>query len=164
MRRLAPPLSTALPVALAAAVPFGAGPALAAESPPPEPLAETGTGFTAVRLTGLGLLHRQFLENGLGWGVSGIAVYTSDWFVNAGAQGYYTLHRARNQRLYLLAGASYIQYLPSPYGIGLGLGWTLGESKGVAFSLELPTVLQFGGTSEVYGIIPVPNVAMVFNY
>ncbi len=146
------------------AVTAWATPASALGPETPGSVAETGTGFTAGRIGGVGILHRQFLANGLGWGIGGIAVYTDKWYLNGGAQGYYTLHRSKNQRLYALAGASYIQDIGSPYGVGVGLGWTVGESKGVAFSLELPAVLQFGGKSEPYSIIPIPNVALVFNY
>lgn len=172
-----PALATLMPPALATDAP---GPAQDSTPPPPgqeavQPpkaeedtgppsMAETGTGFTLGRIGGIGLIHRQFLPDGLGWGLGGIAVYTSKWFLNAGVQGYYTLHRSRNERLYVLSGVSYIQDLPSPFGVGLGLGWTLGESKGVAFSFELPCVIQFGGTTESYSIFPIPNVALVFNY
>lgn len=151
-------------LALVLALAAGAGPAMAAEPASPESMAETGTGFTAGRTGGIGILHRQFFRDGLGWGAGGIAVYTNKWFVNGGFQLYRTLHRSRTQRLYVVGGASYIQDFGSPYGVGLGLGWTLGESKGVAFTLELPTVLQFGGLNEPYSLYPIPNVALVFNY
>jgi hypothetical protein len=146
-------------------------------------LAEIGTGFTVGRIGGIGAMHRQFFKNGLGWSVGGIFLFTGfGWFLNAGAQGYYTLHKSEDQRLYLLGGASYLGNWDAPWAAGVGLGWTLGKVKGVAISFELPAVLQYFPSKRSFGqfdpdtgqnvsssvpayeIYPIPAMSLLFNY
>jgi len=157
-------------------------PALAAGSNA-EPLEEIGTGFTVGRIGGIGAMHRQFFKDGLGWSAGGIVLFTGfGWFLNAGAQGYYTLHKSEDQRLYLLGGASYLGNWDAPFAAGVGLGWTLGKVKGVAISFELPAVLQYFPSkfsfgqfdfttgqsitsyAPAYEIYPIPAMSLLFNY
>ncbi len=158
---------------LAALSILGAGPARGEPAPAS---AETGTGFTIGRTGGIGLHHRQFLPSGWGWGVGGISFYTGTaWYTNFGAQGYYTLDRTETQRLYAVGGASYTQ--DAAYGVGLGLGWSLGRQQGVALALELPLVFLYTPSTRIftpagalrdttwsYDLYPIPNVSLVFNY
>lgn len=134
----------------AGAILFLQGPALANPS-----MAQQSFGLVAGRLGGLGFAYRQFLDNGMGFGVGGLPILSS----NIGVEGFYTLHRSAWGRLYLVTGASVFAGFADSYSIGAGLGLDIGPPQGVGLSLEVPYTYA---TNQ--GLVMIPTVTLQYSY
>jgi hypothetical protein len=156
----------------------------------PSGRAETGLGFTAGPVGGIGFAWRRFDEDGAGWQIGGLAVGDrSDVTVILGVQRMHTMRVRRDSRLYTLFGAMHIRdvdefdaivapatFPPGPptairvrndnssTNIGGGLGMSFGDSDGLTVALELPLVLHFDEDFDFDGLAPIPQIALVYNY
>lgn len=114
-------------------------------------------GMVAGRLGGLGFSYRRFRADGWGYGLGGIALFSSSGLSgNVGLQGYRTLHRAASGRLYALGGAS---LFGDAYAVGTGLGIEIGGRQGPAVALEVPVTYV-----SSQGMVMIPSVALLYGF
>lgn len=143
-----------------------------------------GLGISGGPVGGIGFAYRKHFENqfGLhgamfGLGAKG-STYSWAW-LNAGAQGMYTLHQTdeRRFRLYVLAGVgvfadgdegSYWEESPdddftwditTTVGAGLGMEFLLGETVAISLDSPLSAFIHEDGDFEMY---PIPGLSIVY--
>lgn len=117
-------------------------------------------GMVAGRLGGLGFTYRRFREDGWGYGLGGIALWSSGSLSgNLGLQGYRTLHQAATGRLYLLAGGSVFGGFAEGYALGAGPGIEIGGPLGPALAVEVP--LTYVSTQ---GWVMVPTLCLLYGF
>lgn len=158
---------------------------------PPRPVAETrsetGVGFVAGAIGGIGFGYRWFREDGVGWQVGGLAYADrDDYTVLLGVQRMHTLRLHARSRLYALAGAMHTRdsenyeelvgprdtspvYVTRSHDrsstrFGAGLGMSFGGREGLCAVIELPVVVHFDEDFSFDGIGPIPQVGIIYNY
>lgn len=124
-----------------------------------------GVGLQAGQSTGLGVSTRLLFPNRMGFELNfGVISGSSKTSWDVGTEFQFKLDNSTTSRVYMLVGTAYYSFEDSrPVRLALGVGYEAVLSGKLAWNIEVPLTMRFGGTgsTEIY---PLPQAGLIFYF